>query len=340
MSVSDGSWPQILGSNAGTETSGHIPGPRLVDGGRAAIPFFSLRGRFDGATVVVTAGSHGDELNAVRAAAALRGAISTQELSGNLVVLPALNPIAFRDRSRLSVLSPTDLSNLHDSFPGRATGDSVSRMTAAIVEAVAVRISPDLIIDLHTGALGNYCRPHCFYAATGKDEVVRGAAEAARAFDTGVVIRAGTDLPAYATSSMIHAWAHERGIAAIGVELGTAIPSESQQVSTGVGGIRNVLAALGMLPAETAAPMSQLIIDKVVDVRAPFGGLCELHVSAGHDVAAAAPLATISTVFGEKLGDVATPVAGHLIGVTSLGALNEGERIARIGIVSSESRAS
>lgn len=337
MKSNDRNLPELLSGHPGATKTGYILGPRLLDGAEAAIPFFSIRGRVDGPTIVVSAGSHGDELNAMRAAAALQSAVSGQELKGNLVVLPVLNPLALRNRTRFSAVSPTDLSNLHDSFPGSQTGDTVSRICHTIAQAVTNAVSCDLLIDLHTGALGNYCRPHCFYTAKGRDDVVARAVKGAVAFKSGAIICAGDNLRAYAAPSMIHSWAHDQGIAAIGVELGTAVPSETSQVAIGVRGIKNVLAAMGMSDEETAPAGPQVFIDEVVDLRASFGGLCEVRVLAGQNVLAGAILASITNLFGEVLQHAEAPSAGHLIGVTCLGALHEGERIARIGIPSNES---
>jgi predicted deacylase len=230
MTVSYNNLHDILGADPGIGRSGYISGPRLVDGTQTAIPIYGIRGRHDGPTVIVSAGSHGDEINAIRTAAALGHEIKGQLLRGQLIVLPVLNPLAFRNRSRLSCISPTDQSNLHDSFPGTPMGDSVSRVCNVIVETVFKATSCDLIVDLHTGALGNYCRPHCFYSSNGREETVSRADKAAVAFNSGAIIRAGNNLRAYATPSMIHAWAHDRAISAVGVELGTAVPSEADQV--------------------------------------------------------------------------------------------------------------
>lgn len=334
MTGSGGDISSVIGAGPGQVATGFVPGPQLVDGSRTAVPVACISGRRDGPTVVVSAGAHGDEINAVQAAAALTREIDAGALAGRLVVLPALNPLAFRNRARLSAISPTDRSNLHDSFPGDVGGDTVARLSRTIVETVIDAVSCELIVDLHTGALGNYCRPHSFYSANGAADVVARAHAAALSFGAGAIIRAGAALPAYAAASMIHAFAHERGIAAIGVELGTAVPNEAAQVLDGIAGIRRVLAAMGMLDGEVQPAGVQHLIEDLVDVRAARGGLCLNSAAAGDDVAAGQPLARITDLFGNELEEARSPVGGHIIGMTCLGALNEGERIARIGICS------
>src|SRR5215211_6007784 len=62
-------------------------------------PFFSLAGRQDGPTFLVTAGIHAAEYTGVEAAIRLGQQLDPAEVNGTVVIIPLLNRPGFYERS-------------------------------------------------------------------------------------------------------------------------------------------------------------------------------------------------------------------------------------------------
>lgn len=99
-----------------------------------------------GPTLLLTAGVHGDEYEGQVILRNLILDVEPDEISGRLIILPALNGPAVRANSRVS---PLDDLNLNRTFPGLENG----LPTQAIAHYVSSRILPlcDAGLDLHSG---------------------------------------------------------------------------------------------------------------------------------------------------------------------------------------------
>ena len=142
---------------------------------------------------------------------------------------------------------------------------------------------------------------------------------------------AGPDFLAYSAPTMVHSYAHNRGIAAIGCELGSAVPCNAKQVAEGVEGIRRVLGHLKMIDAPPC-PSPPPLFRNLRDVRVSRGGLCVRHVEPGEDVEVGQTLAVMHDLGGNAVDRVLSPARGRVLSVSCFGALNEGERVARLAI--------
>ncbi len=97
-------------------------------------------------TTLTLDGMHGDEYERPKAIDALMRSVNTDLLIGRLILLPALNLLAFTAGTRLP---PDDGLNLSRVFPG----DPLSSLTQWISEWLSETLMPlsDHIIDLHSG---------------------------------------------------------------------------------------------------------------------------------------------------------------------------------------------
>src|SRR5438445_9556305 len=68
----------------------------------------------DGATALLTGANHGDEYEGVIALLDLARTLSIDDVSGRIIIVPAMNYPAFRAGTRMS---PIDRLNLNRSFP-------------------------------------------------------------------------------------------------------------------------------------------------------------------------------------------------------------------------------
>ena len=78
------------------------------------IPIAVIRGA-PGPTALLTGGNHGDEYEGPIALFDLARTLDPADLTGTVIIVPALNLPAFRAATRTS---PIDRGNLNRSFPG------------------------------------------------------------------------------------------------------------------------------------------------------------------------------------------------------------------------------
>ena len=107
-----------------------------------------VRGRREGATLMVTAGVHGDEFEGVRAIIETYQALDPDEMTGNLIAVPVANSPAFWSGTRLS---PVDGLNLARAFPGDADGTYTQALAYALGHSVIRRA--DFLLDLHSAGV-------------------------------------------------------------------------------------------------------------------------------------------------------------------------------------------
>src|SRR5687768_12083313 len=91
----------------------------LATGLPLRIAVHEITGAKPGPTVGITASVHGDELAPVEALRRLLETIDPAEMSGRLVVVPVVNPLAFQAQTRHT---PQDMQNLNRVFPGDPDG--------------------------------------------------------------------------------------------------------------------------------------------------------------------------------------------------------------------------
>lgn len=99
-----------------------------------------------GPTALLVAGNHGDEYEGQIALCNLAREIQVHQVSGRLLILPALNAPAVAAGRRVS---PLDEGNLNRLFPGDATG-SPTEMIAHYICDVLIPMA-DVVVDLHSG---------------------------------------------------------------------------------------------------------------------------------------------------------------------------------------------
>lgn len=100
----------------------------------------------DGPTALLTGANHGDEYEGPAALFELAHTLDPAQVSGRVIIVPALNYPAFRAGTRTS---PIDRGNLNRSFPGRPDGT----VTEKIADYVTRHLIPlaDIVLDFHSG---------------------------------------------------------------------------------------------------------------------------------------------------------------------------------------------
>lgn len=113
--------------------------------GAVMIPITVIK-RGDGPTALLTGANHGDEYEGPIALFELANRLGAEEVSGRVIVVPAMNYPAFRAATRTS---PIDRGNLNRLFPGRPDGT----VTEKIADYFQRHLLPlaDYVLDIHSG---------------------------------------------------------------------------------------------------------------------------------------------------------------------------------------------
>ncbi len=115
------------------------------------IPVIEVFGNKPGKNLVVVAGLHGDEYDAISAILNLLPQINIDELSGNIFFITIGNPLAFANQTRETPASYRG-GNLARLFPGDYLGSPTQVIARTIWDFILEKCtSLDLVIDLHSG---------------------------------------------------------------------------------------------------------------------------------------------------------------------------------------------
>jgi uncharacterized protein len=283
-------------------------------GAPVTVPIRVLRGPRSGATVFVTGAVHGDELNGTGIIRELMFSDLKLE-SGTLILVPVVNVFGFERHSRYL----PDRRDLNRSFPGEAHGNLTARLAHTICKEVID--NSNFGIDLHSAAAGRTNFPH-----VRADLRVAKLGDLAGWFGCEVIVdKSGQE-------QSLRQVASERGVPTINLEGGAALRIEPAVVELGVRGVKNVLRRLGMLRGRVAPPAYQTVVKRSQWVRAQAGGLLRFHVAPGDLVEAGDAIATCDGFFRAESPILRAPVAGIVLGMTTLPVVRPGEPVCHLGV--------
>ena len=100
----------------------------------------------NGPTALLTGANHGEEYEGPVALMELAHTIDAAQVTGRVIIVPAMNYPAFRAATRTS---PIDKGNMNRSFPGRPDG-TVTEKIADYFQRTLVPMA-DVVVDIHAG---------------------------------------------------------------------------------------------------------------------------------------------------------------------------------------------
>lgn len=208
--------------------------------GSVMIPI-TVIGNGDGPTALLTGGNHGDEYEGPIALLDLALTLKASDVTGRVIILPALNYPAFRAGLRTS---PIDSGNLNRSFPGRPDGT----VTEKIANYVYTELLPqaDIVVDFHSGGKTLDFIPFaCAHVLDDKDQQAACLA-AVRAFNAPYTMM----LLEIDTIGMYDTAVEDQGKVFVTTELGGGGTSTAYSAGIAKKGVRNVLKHAGILKGE------------------------------------------------------------------------------------------
>ena len=313
--------PIVVGGRsiaAGTRETVELELARLHTHTPVGMPVEVVHGKHDGPTLCVSAAIHGDELNGIEIVRRVLMLPQLKRLRGTLLAVPIVNVFGVLHQTRYL----PDRRDLNRSFPGSESGSLAARL--AYVFDTEVLSKATHAIDLHTAA-SHRTNLAQVRANVDDPETLR----LARAFAAPVIIDAKL------RDGSLRATAVERGLPVLLYEGGQAMRFDEDCIRLGVRGIREVMRALGMLPAakRPRAVTEPVQVGHTSWVRAPTSGILRAYVGLGDRVADGQTLGVVGDPFGDREVGLEAPFGGIVIGYSQLPLVHEGDaafNIARV----------
>lgn len=197
----------------------------------------------EGPTVLLLAGSHGDEFEGQVALGRLARTLMPADVTGRVIIMPTANAPAAREGKRNS---PIDGYNLNRIYPGDVRGSPTS-MIANYIERHLMAES-DIVLDLHSGGRSLRYQP-CATMMDHPDPVER-----SRRLAITIAFGAPAVLVSHGYEERNSSGAAKRaGATRIGTEIGGGAGLDVKLVDLTYDGVVNVLRWSGVLPADPAA---------------------------------------------------------------------------------------
>ncbi|TYR29824.1 N-alpha-acetyl diaminobutyric acid deacetylase DoeB [Mesorhizobium microcysteis] len=205
--------------------------------GSVMIPIAMIRNG-SGPTALLTGGNHGDEYEGPLALYELARTLDPADVSGTVIIVPALNYPAFRAGTRTS---PIDKGNMNRSFPGAPDGT----VTQKIADYVQRHLLPraDIVLDFHSGGRTLDFVPFC--AA----HILPDKAQEARAFAAVEAFAAPYSVKMLEIDAvgMFDTAVEEMGKVFVTTELGGGGTARAETVRIARKGVMNVLRHTGIV---------------------------------------------------------------------------------------------
>jgi predicted deacylase len=295
----------------GERSAFRAPVGELNDGSPLSVPVLVARGLRDGPTMLLAAGVHGDEYLGPIAIQNLLAEVDPMQLSGVLIGVPVMGPLAYLSRSRAGVLDYEHF-NLNRLWPGDPAAFLTQRMASKVFDEVVRKA--DYLLDYHEGGVGFVAR----YLLLGGSQSTSARVgprqlELARAFGMGIPIAYRTttdDAVRVGKLGNLTEAAGQIGVPAISVELGGGGSYRPNLLEAAMAGTRRVLRQIGLTPGGPPDPdPDQVIVRETTWLRPSRGGLIVPTEAAvlGARVAAGTVIAHVVDLLGVRVEELAAP---------------------------------
>ena len=195
----------------------------------------------EGATALLTGGNHGDEYEGPVALQDLALHLEEKDVTGRIIIIPAMNYPAFRAGLRTS---PIDGGNMNRSFPGKPDGS----VTEKIADYFARQLVPmaDVVVDFHSGGKTLDFVPFaCAHVLEDKEQQAACLA-AVKAFSAPYTMM----LLEIDSAGMYDTEVENQGKVFVTTELGGGGSATARSIAIAKRGLRNVLQHCGILAGE------------------------------------------------------------------------------------------
>jgi len=313
-----------LVAKAGQVVRGHTPLINLPDGSTTSLPVMIVNGVEDGPRLWIQACVHGNEYSGTRILLEAAGRLTADALRGAAIFVPALNVTAFQAGSRRSPWEYYGTGDLNRVFPGSADGTYTEQLAHRIHQLV--KATATHLLDFHTGL-----HPDTRWTlyADGLGETSETARRMARAYGFRDIVGWQASFLQHALFSVVG----RDGVPGVIVEAGGAGNAFSAQlVRDGADGIVNVMRALKMLPGAHALLPEYREMPGFAWLHGQTGGVFSPLVRPGDRVGKGDPIAKMTSILGEAMDDIRSPVDGVILTIGYSTLMPVGGTVAEIGV--------
>jgi N-alpha-acetyl-L-2,4-diaminobutyrate deacetylase len=282
----------------------------------------------DGPTALLTGGNHGDEYEGPIALLDLARRLRPEDVTGRIVIVPAMNYPAFRAGTRTS---PIHKGNLNRIFPGRPDG-TVTEKIADYFQRYLLPMA-DIVLDFHSGGRTLDFVP--FAAA----HILPDKTQEARCFSAVEAFSApySTRMLEIDAVGMYDTAAEEQGKVFVTTELGGGGAARAGTVAIAKRGLRNLLHHAGILAGEPEIWPTQWIDMPSGDcfVFADTDGVVEFLRDLGEQVSEGEVIACIYPADRTGVAPVEyrAKLDGILVGRHFPGLVKSGDCVAVVGVL-------
>ena len=262
----------------------------------------------EGPTAILTGGNHGDEYEGPIALWSLANELSLSDVSGRIIIVPAMNFPAFKAGKRTSNI---DGGNMNRSFPGRPDG-TITEIVADYFNRTLLPMS-DYVLDIHSGGKTlNFVPFAAAHVLDDKEQQAR-CVEAMRAFNAPYSMM----LLEIDAASMYDTAAENQGKVFVGTEIGGGGSADATSVAIAKRGVNNLLIHAGILAGEIDLQPSVFLDmpDGNCFITCEHTGLLEMRVDLGDKVEKGQIVALIHDM--ERTGTAPVPYHAKIDGVVS-----------------------
>lgn len=281
----------------------------------------------NGPTVLMTGGNHGDEYEGPIALFDLAATIRAEDVTGRLIIIPAMNYPAFVAGTRTS---PIDRGNLNRSFPGAPDG-SVTQKIADYFQRVLLPMA-DVVLDFHSGGKTLDFLPYAAAHILPDKRIEAQAFDLVRAFGAPWSVKM-LEIDAV---GMYDTAAEDMGKIFVTTELGGGGTASALTAGIAKRGLRNLLIAAGALKGEVEPQPTRWLDmpDGDCFTFAEDGGLIEFLADLGDDVTEGQPIARIYPVTRTGVAPVTVTVnrSGLFMARHFPGIVKPGDCVAVVGV--------
>ncbi|GCF95193.1 deacylase [Enterococcus florum] len=273
-----------------------------IEGTNLKLPVSLIKGQKDGATLLITAGIHGSEYPGIEAAKQLICELDPQKISGNVVIVPCVNPQAFFERA--SFINPTDGKNLNRCFPGKRQGTESERLAYAL-ETVFFPMA-DFYLDFHSGDLPEKLDKFVFVPNFGPSAVVEESHRAAAVLDLPFGVLSKSRNGAYNHACLL-------GLPSLLIERGSFGERNQQAIAGFIEDAGRMMRHLGMSERPIYQDKKLKLFKDLCFFESPMTGLWTPACEIGDQVKEGQLLGKIENFFGKKLWEYRAEQAGQIL---------------------------
>lgn len=252
------------------------------------IPVTLINGENEGKTLLITAGIHGGEYPAIKAAIELAKEIDPKKVRGQIIIVHISNTQAFVERS--AAIVPEDKKNILRVFPGDKNG-TIAEKIAYVITNELQEIS-DYYLDIHGGDIHENLLPHIYYPGKAEESVVEKSINMAKCFNVNYYVKSNTINGTYTSAAI------RKGIPSLLIERGGCGLCK-EDVKNYKNDILNVLSYLEILVDEIKN--KEIYPEEIYEARyldALNSGCWICFVNAGDKVTKGQKLGEITDYFG------------------------------------------